>query len=151
MFLAGREITIGVIGNAPRQFVFPPIEVTTSDVAPQERGLYTHYVKSHIDDAMSYLQVAKLEPAVMAEVKQLALDAHNTINSLDVSRVDLRFDDAGKPYLLEINTLPGMSPGFSDLPIGADEIGKGYFWLVNTILNLACQRWGLAAPEPEIP
>ena len=149
-YLTGRELTVGVIGNAPRQFVFPPTEVRINDVAPGERGLYSHYVKAHIDD-LSYLSTAVLEPKRMAEVQQLALAAHNAINSLDVSRIDMRCDEEGNPYLLEINTLPGMSPGFSDLPIAADVINMGYPWLVNTILNLACQRYGLPAPEPVIP
>ncbi len=150
-FLSGRELTVGVIGNLPNQYVFPPIEVNTDKVAPEERGLYTYHVKAHIDDAMSYLQVPTLAPAFLSEVQQLALNAHNAINALDVSRVDIRCDESGVPYLLEINTLPGMSPGFSDLAIGADVIKMGYTWLVNTILNLACQRYGLEAPDPVIP
>ena len=44
-----------------------------------------------------------------------------------------------------------MSPGFSDLPIAADVIHMGYDWLVSTILNLACQRFSLPAPESIIP
>ncbi|HLY28595.1 MAG TPA: hypothetical protein VKQ72_19770 [Aggregatilineales bacterium] len=149
-FLDGREITVGIIGNAPRQYVFPPMEVATQSVAPEERGLYTHHVKAHIDD-ISYLQSAVLEPSFLAKVQCMALDAHNAINSLDVSRVDIRCDETGDPYLLEINTLPGMSPGFSDLPLAADAIGMDYTWLVNTILALACQRCGLATPEPVLP
>jgi D-alanine-D-alanine ligase len=150
-FLSGRELTVGVIGNPPNQYVFPPIEVRTDAVAPGESGLYTYHVKAHIGDAMSYLSVPTLEPAFLAQVQQMALDAHNAIGALDVSRVDIRCDEAGAPYLLEINTLPGMSPGFSDLAIGADVIKMGYTWLVNTILNLACQRYGLEAPAPVIP
>ncbi len=150
-FLSGRELTVGVIGNAPHQYVFPPIEINTQKVAPEERGLYSHHVKAHVDDAMSYLQAAQLDPDLLAEVQNLALSAHNAINSLDVSRVDFRCDEAGVPYLLEINTLPGMSPGFSDLPIAAEMIGMDYNWLVNTILDLACQRNGLPAPQPVIP
>jgi D-alanine-D-alanine ligase len=150
-YLSGRELTIGVIGNSPHQYIFPPIEVSTAEIAPEERGLYTHHVKHDIDDAMSYLQPAKLPPALLAEVRQMALAGHNAIGSLDVSRTDFRCDEAGIPYLLEINTLPGMSPGFSDLPIAADLIHMGYDWLVSTILNLACQRYSLPAPEPIIP
>ncbi len=150
-FLGGRELTVGVIGNPPNQFVFPPIEVKTTDVAPEEAGIYTHHVKAHIGDAMSYLSVPELDPAFLAELQQMALEAHNTIGALDVSRTDIRCDESGVPYLLEINTLPGMSPGFSDLAIGADVIKMGYTWLVNTILNLACQRYGLPAQAPVIP
>jgi D-alanine-D-alanine ligase len=150
-FLTGREFTVGVIGNVPRQFVFPPIEVDTGKVAPEERGVYTHHVKAHISDAMSYLMVPDLEPALLGELQRLALAGYNAINTLDVSRLDFRCDESGTPYLLEINTLPGLSPGFSDLAIGADVINKGYTWLINTVLNLACKRFGLAAPEPDIP
>ena len=81
----------------------------------------------------------------------MVLDAHNAIGTLDVSRVDIRCDEEGIPYLLEINTLPGMSPGFSDLSLATEIIGRDYDWLVHTILNLACQRFGLPAPEPIIP
>jgi D-alanine-D-alanine ligase len=150
-FLAGRELTVGVIGNPPNQFVFPPIEVKTDAAAPEEAGIYTYHVKAHIDDAMSYLSVPMLEPSFLRELQQMALAAHNAIEALDVSRTDIRCDEAGVPYLLEINTLPGLSPGFSDLAIGADVISMGYTWLVNTILNLACQRCGLPAPAPVIP
>ena len=150
-FLKGREVTVGVIGNPPHQYVFPPIEIDSQGVAPQERGLYSHHVKTQVTDVHALERLADLEPAVMAEVKQLALDAHNTLKALDVSRTDIRFDEDGLPYLLEINTLPGMSPGFSDLPLAADWIGKDYHWLVNTILNLACQRYGMPATEPQFP
>ncbi len=149
-FLAGRELTIGVLGNTPRQYVFPPMEVATQGVAPEERGLYSYHVKAHIAD-ISYLQPAVVEPAFLAQIQQMTLDAHNAINALDVSRVDIRCDEAGNPFLMEINTLPGMSPGFSDLPLAADAIGKDYTWLVNTILALACQRYGLSWQEPILP
>ena len=93
----------------------------------------------------------KLGEPFRAEVQKLALDAHNAIGTFDVSRVDIRCDDEDKPYLLEINTLPGLSPGFSDLAVAADLIGMGYPWLVQTILNLACHRYGLPAPEITFP
>ncbi|HVO41282.1 MAG TPA: hypothetical protein VMT34_01605 [Aggregatilineales bacterium] len=149
-FLAGRELTVGIIGNPPNQYVFPPIELDTREIAPDDRGLYTHHVKAHFDE-ISYLRPAKLKPGMLAEVQKLALDAHNAIESLDVSRVDIRCDENDTPYLLEINTLPGMSPGFSDLAVAADMIDMGYSWLVHTILNLACHRFGLPAPEVVLP
>jgi D-alanine-D-alanine ligase len=72
--------------------------------------------------------------------------------TLDASRVDIRCDDDGRPYLMESNTLPGLSPGFSDLALAADAVGKGYVWLINTILSLACARYGMPLPAPvELP
>ena len=145
-YLSGRELTVGVIGNPPSQFVFPPIEVSVNGDA----GIYGFYAKSENVDAFSW-SLPVLEPKFHAEIQKLALDGHNAIGALDVSRVDVRCDEDGVPYLLEINTLPGLSPGFSDLAIASDAIHMGYPWLVNTILNLACQRFGLDAPAPVIP
>ncbi len=147
-FLSGREITIGVIGNTPRQYAFIPLEIEIADVAPSERRAYSYHVKAHTTQLM---QPATLAAATLREVWQMAIAAHNAIGTLDISRIDIRFDGHGVPYLLEINTIPGMAPAFSDLPVAADVSGMSYSQLVNTILNLACQRYGLNAPEPVIP
>ena len=119
--------------------------------APDEKGLYTHYVKTNFDDWSSFIWIPKLDPAFQAEVQKLVLDAHNAIGALDVSRIEIRCDETGVPYLLEINTLPGMCPGYSDLAVAAELLNLGYLWVVNAILNLACLRYGLPAPTPEMP
>jgi len=147
-FLSGQELTVGVIGNQPQQYAFPPIGIETEDVAPQERGVYGHYVKTETGKIM---HTAKLEPEFLDVVRKMAIEAHNVVGALDVSRVDIRCDNQGTPYLLEINTTPGLSPGFSDLAVAADEIKMGYVWLINTILNLACKRYDLKAPDPVLP
>jgi D-alanine-D-alanine ligase len=61
----------------------------------------------------------------------------------DVSRVDFRLDihDGLKPYILEINPLPGLSPGISDLVIEAAADGIEHAELVNMILDAALQRY----------
>jgi D-alanine-D-alanine ligase len=64
---------------------------------------------------------------------------------LDVARVDFRLDanDDFKPYILEINPLPGLNPGYSDLCIEAMAGGWQYEQLVNRILDEAIARYGL--------
>ena len=74
---------------------------------------------------------------------RLAIRAHKAIGALDVSRVDMRMDGEGKPFLLEINTLPGLSPGFSDLCVLAGKEGLTYSDLILEILYLAASRSGL--------
>ena len=61
---------------------------------------------------------------------------------LDVARVDFRLDanDNDKPYILEINPLPGLNPDYSDLVIEARAAGWRYEKLVNTILHEAIER-----------
>jgi D-alanine-D-alanine ligase len=65
--------------------------------------------------------------------------------ALDVSRVDFRLDvhDNFKPYILEINPLPGLSPGISDLVIEAAAAGIDHTALVNKILETALRRYGM--------
>ncbi|HKI54586.1 MAG TPA: hypothetical protein VJ987_10715, partial [Anaerolineales bacterium] len=72
-----------------------------------------------------------------------ALRAHQLLNALDVSRTDIRLDGEGNPRLIEINTLPGLTPNYSDLCLqgAAEEIR--YEDLILEILYLGASRWGM--------
>jgi D-alanine-D-alanine ligase len=61
--------------------------------------------------------------------------------------VDFRLDadNDDKPYILEINPLPGMTPGFSDLCLEAQAAGWSHEQFVNTIVDLAAERQGLTS------
>jgi D-alanine-D-alanine ligase len=62
-----------------------------------------------------------------------------------VARVDFRIDkESGQPYILEINPLPGLNPHFSDLCLQSDAAGWSYERLINTILENALARYGIA-------
>ncbi len=74
-------------------------------------------------------------------MKQLAVTAFEAIGALDLSRVDFRLGADGQPYLLEINTLPGLNPTVSDLCIMARAEGMHYTDLINEILYLAADRY----------
>jgi D-alanine-D-alanine ligase len=65
-----------------------------------------------------------------------------------VARVDFRLDadDGDKPYILEVNPLPGLYPGLSDLVLEAHAAGMHYNDLINAILGTACDRVGLERP-----
>ena len=79
------------------------------------------------------------------ELNWLAAAVFRVTGGLDVSRVDFRLDvkDNWKPYILEINPLPGLSPGVSDLVIEAQADGISHTELVNMILNTALTRYGM--------
>jgi D-alanine-D-alanine ligase len=64
---------------------------------------------------------------------------------VDVARVDFRLDadDGHKPYILEVNPLPGLYPGLSDLVLEAGAMGMSYNDLINAIFDAACTRHGL--------
>jgi D-alanine-D-alanine ligase len=108
------------------------------------RGVYNTASKSYDpgeDGAPLYLCPADIPTTLEAALKRLTVHAFEAIGALDVGRVDFRLGYDGQPYLLEINTLPGLNPRLSDLCIMARAEGLDYTDLINEILNLALDRY----------
>lgn len=161
-YIEGREITVGMVGNlvgpvarrlpvnprAPRVQAglrfFPPLEV---DLQPYHDSdeVYSNRLKVDLADQLTYLCPASLDDEVIDELNWLAAAVFRVTGGLDVSRVDFRLDanDNWKPYILEINPLPGLSPGISDIVIEAAADGVEHAQLVNMILNTALRRYNL--------
>jgi D-alanine-D-alanine ligase len=157
-FLPGREFTVGQLGRpgAARYSFHPewyaedgfhrlPILELDSRRATTP-GIYSHAAKSAMvgtDGAPLYLCPADIEPDFADYLHQVAIQAHQAIGALDVSRVDFRLDARGQACMLEINPLPGLTPGYSDLCIQAAAEGIAYEDLILEILYLGASRWGL--------
>jgi len=77
------------------------------------------------------------------ELNWLAAAVFRVTGALDVARVDFRLNanEDWKPYILEINPLPGLSQGISDIVIEAAAEGVGHTELVNMILETALRRY----------
>jgi len=161
-FLSGREFTVGVLGRPDAQRYarrpelygkdgfhrFPVLEIESERSATP--GIYSHEAKSKAIDeagAPGYLCPADIEPHLTQRLHNLAVRAHKSIGALDVSRVDFRLSGDGKPYLLEINTLPGMNPAISDLCLMSDAEGLSYRDLILEVLYLGASRYGMVAPR----
>ncbi len=160
-YLSGREFTVGQIGQSKAKLFgrhpewygsdgfhrFPILELyTNKSVTP---GIYSHAAKAQQigkEGAPDYLCPADLEPTLAKKLHHLALRAHSILNAQDISRVDIRLDANGEPYLMEINPLPGLTPGYSDLCLQAAAEGIAYEDLILEILYLAAGRWGLLEP-----
>lgn len=162
-FIDGREVTVGVIGNLDRPVArripededaariihglhfFPPLEVNMEKYPEEEAGLYTNRMKVEMAHDFHYLCPAPLTPDQVEELNWLAAATFRVMGCLDVARIDFRFDanDGNKPYILEINPLPGLNPGYSDLCIEAAADGWSYDELITTILDLAAERYQL--------
>ena len=157
-YLPGREFTVGFIGNpdspksrrrpwlydAQGYHVFPILELDNSgSVSP---GIYGNAAKSlNIGDngAPNYLCPAAISPELAQKMITLSIAAAESIDAKDVSRVDLRLGADDEPYLMEINTLPGLNPTVSDLCIMAASEGITYEVLITEILYLAAERNGM--------
>lgn len=165
-YIEGREITVGMVGNlhgpvarrlpnnpdAHRIYAglrfFPPLEV---DLQPYQDTdtVYSNRLKVDLAADLTYLCPAPLENEMVDELNWLAAAAFRVTGSLDVSRVDFRLDanNHNKPYILEINPLPGLSPGISDIVIEAAADGMDHTGLVLSILHTAMHRYGMPVPE----
>jgi D-alanine-D-alanine ligase len=155
-FLSGREFTVGYIGNTGYEStrlsgrfswtgycMFPVLEIDTSDI--ETAGIYGREAKSidvQDESAPGYLCPADISDRLREQLQALTIRAADAIGARDVSRVDFRLDDAGQPYLLEINTLPGLNREQSDLCIMARALGMTYTELITEILYIAAARWG---------
>lgn len=166
-YLPGREFTIGVMGrpdavmysqhpewySADGFHRFPTLEIDNSiSVTP---GVYGHKAKTlYTGDSgvPGFICPAPIEPELADELAELAIRAHNALGALDVSRVDMRMGTDGKPRLIEINSLPGLTPGFSDLCVIANAEGITYTQLILEILQLGASRFHLLeAPAEPLP
>ena len=157
-FLPGREFTVGVMGRPdiknytrhPEWYDkdgfhrFPILELDNSrSVTP---NVYSQAAKSKSvgeEGAPGYFCPAHLEPELEKKLLYLAWRAHILLGALDISRTDIRLDAEGNPRLMEINTLPGLTPDYSDLCLQAKAEGISYTDLILEILYMAASRWGM--------
>ena len=164
-YIEGREVTVGMIGNligpvarrvphnqdAPRiqagLYFLPPLEIDLNPFKDSD-VTYTNYLKVQMADQLNYICPAPLDDDTVDELNWLSAAVFRVMGALDVSRVDFRLDanDNWKPYILEINPLPGLSPGISDIVIEGEADGIHHTELVNKILDTALARYGIQKP-----
>jgi D-alanine-D-alanine ligase len=117
------------------------------DLSPylETDAVYANRLKVALADQLNYICPAPLVDDMIDELNWLAAAVFRVTGALDVARVDFRLDvkDDLKPYILEINPLPGLSPGISDIVIEAAAEGVEYAELVNMILETGLRRYGM--------
>src|SRR3954451_10853220 len=139
-FVVGAEITVGIL-ESPDPFAFPVIDIRTpGDSWYDFEHRYTVGLSEHVIPA-------PLPEDVYAAVQDLAVRAHVTLGCRDLSRVDFVVEPGGRTVLLEVNTLPGMTPT-SLYPDGAQAAGVDFETLVAGLVKRALSR-GHRAPAAE--
>ena len=130
-FIDGRELTVGILDDRP----LPIIELVFGTM------FFDFHVK-YTAGACRHVVHPELSPGVAEHVQNAALAAHQSLGCRGCTRVDLRLSRDGVPYVLEINTVPGMT-GTSLLPEAARAVGISFSGLCEHAVRLA-----LAAHEP---
>ncbi len=128
-FIPGKEVTAGILRIAGEDRALPLIELR-----PKE-GFYNYKAK-YTPGATEFIIPAELESKVTRKAQELALAAHRALGCFGFSRIDLRVTGAGEVYILEVNTIPGMT-ATSDLPKAAQAAGIPFEELVEYMLMTA--------------
>jgi D-alanine-D-alanine ligase len=139
-FVTGSEATVGILGNdAPR--VVGILEIVPRNVR-NEDFVYSLEVKRDWENQVEYRCPPRFSRETVAEIERCALGIHRLLGCRDFSRIDFRLDAEGQPQFIECNPLPGLSPGYGDLPIMAERMGIPYVSLISEILSHALSRGG---------
>jgi D-alanine-D-alanine ligase len=143
-FIAGDEVTVGLIGEGPATEV-----IGTMRVVPRKDGarfIYSLEMKREWSANLDYEIPAALPEPIERRLAGAALTAYTALGCRDVARIDFRVR-AGVPVFLEANPLPGLAPGWSDLVILARGMGLSYPELIRRILDVALGRIGRLDPR----
>ncbi len=131
-FLKGRELTAGVLGNSELT-ALPLIEII-----PDSRYDFFNYEAKYQPGATREVCPAPVSETVRARAQDYALRAHRSLQLRGYSRTDMIL--VGEElYLLETNTIPGMTPT-SLLPQAAAEAGLPFAALLDRLIELALER-----------
>ncbi len=122
-YLSGSELTVGIIDG----LALPVVEVLTTT------GNYDYHAKYKSNKTQLKIP-SSLGSSFEAKVQRLALDAFESLGCRSWGRVDLKLDKYGEPFLLEVNTVPGMT-SHSLIPAAAKAAGMSFSSVVAQILN----------------
>jgi D-alanine-D-alanine ligase len=124
-FIEGKELTVGVLKGES----LPVIEI-----AP--RGGFYDYQAKYSPGMTEYLCPAPISEEKQQEVQGLSLKAYHALGCNGCARVDLRLSEHGEVFVIEVNTVPGMTET-SLVPKAAAQVGISFLQLVEVILNEA--------------
>lgn len=126
-FVTGKSTTVGVLDLESETIATPILEFRTKTEWYDFEAKYTHGMTE-------FILPAEISEQLTKKIQELSIQAHKAIGATGMSRVDFVISEDNKPYVLEINTIPGMTD-LSDLPAQSKAMGINYDNLVGIILN----------------
>lgn len=126
--IVGREVTVGILAGEP----LPVVEV-------RPRAGEYDYANKYTPGRTEYLCPAPFDAGVTRRIQQAGFGAFLSVGGRDYGRVDVMVANDCDPYVLEVNTLPGMTET-SLLPKAAAAAGLDYEQLCQRMVDLALQR-----------
>ena len=133
-FVSGREFAVGLLGNGPDLEVFPVVEFNL----PDPDAIQTHEGK--LKQPIGKTCPADIPQDLSKQMMQLARDAFRVLDVCDFARIDLRMDNEGHIYILELNSMASLGLTGSYVH-AARTAGYSYESLVNRMLDVAAVRY----------
>jgi D-alanine-D-alanine ligase len=133
-FVSGRELTIGILGDE----ALPILEIIPKGGFYDFTNKYP-FLNPQAGGAAQHICPASIEPGKTKEIQELALSAFCALGLRVYSRVDVILSRTGEPFVLEINTIPGMTEA-SLLPEAAAAAGISYVDLCRRVIALSRAR-----------
>lgn len=130
-YITGREFTVGLLGGK-RPRVLPPMEIRFLD-EDNKRPVYDYIVKQEWRKHVEYKCPAEMSETTLKAVEKIGRATFAALDCRDFARVDLKMTDDGRIYVFEVNPLPGMTPGYSDLVLISKAAGMDYDQLMAEI------------------
>ncbi|MGR3220551.1 MAG: D-alanine--D-alanine ligase [Candidatus Anammoxibacter sp.] len=127
-YVEGREFTVGILIDKP----LPIVEIKP------ESHFYSYSAK-YEDHHTEYITSVDLDSGLYKEIQALALRAHTVLGCRDLSRADIILGTDGKPYLLEVNTIPGFT-NRSLFPLAAKAADIEFVQLCEMLVTQAINR-----------
>lgn len=100
-FVSGAEVTVGVLGNED------VTALPTLEIVPQHE--FYDYESKYIPGMSRHIIPARVKPSACGECQRLAIEAHKALGCRGISRTDTIVAQDGSVWLLEVNTIPGMT------------------------------------------
>lgn len=130
-FIEGTEVTSAVVGNEDPE-VLPLIEITSENEFYDFESKYTPGMCAHIIPA-------RVEQSVQDRIADLSRVIYKTLNCRGCARIDFMIDKSGQPFMLEVNTIPGMTE-MSLVPDAARAAGMSFEQIVDKIVQLGLEQ-----------
>jgi D-alanine-D-alanine ligase len=134
-YLPGREFTVGILGTGKNARPLGAMEIILRPDA--EKNAYSYENKEHYERLVQYILANDNEAR---QAMEISLMAWRGLDLKDAGRIDLRSDAHGVPHFMEVNSLAGLNPVRSDLPILCSKIGMSYHELISAIIESALKR-----------
>ncbi|VIO70568.1 D-alanine--D-alanine ligase B [Bradyrhizobium ivorense] len=147
-YIEGREIYVALLGNEELE-VLPLVE---QDFGDRKTRMFTWEDKMHIsDEEPQAICPAQIGSSLAKMLEDVAIAAFRVCQCRDFARVDFRIDRSGQPFVLEINSMPGLRTT-SMYPVAARTAGHSYSSMINRILDVAHVRYfGICIPGQGSP